>query len=81
MLVDRERLLDRESRWLQAVTATLKVGLHQDGLEILPHIALEYWPQWLFEIGVIISVTTLMGCIGYLIFDRTRSWRRRRETR
>lgn len=36
---------------------------------------LEYRPQRLFEIGVLISALTLVGCIGYLGVD----WGRRRK--
>jgi hypothetical protein len=43
-------------------------------------IVLEYWPQRLFEIGVIVSVTTLLACLGYLAYDGWRSWRKRAKT-
>ncbi len=38
-------------------------------------IVLEFKPQRLFEIGLIVSATTLLGCIGYLGYD----WRRRKK--
>lgn len=38
-------------------------------------IVLEFKPQRLFEIGLIISMTTLFGCIGYLGYD----FRKRRK--
>ena len=38
-------------------------------------IVLEFKPQRLFEIGLIISMTTLFGCIGYLGYG----WGRRRK--
>ena len=41
-------------------------------------IVLEYWPQRLFEIGVVISLSTLMGCVSYLGYDGWRGWRRKR---
>ncbi|WP_176229675.1 hypothetical protein [Candidatus Hakubella thermalkaliphila] len=40
-------------------------------------ITLEFVPQRLFEIGVLISGTTLLGCLGYLGYD----WRKRRRAR
>jgi hypothetical protein len=43
-------------------------------------IVLEYWPQRLFEIGVIISVTTLLACLGYLAYDGWRGWRKKAKT-
>ena len=42
-------------------------------------IVLEYWPQRLFEIGVIISVTTLLACLSYLAYDGWRSWKKKAE--
>ncbi|MCD6334692.1 MAG: hypothetical protein J7M27_05100, partial [Candidatus Latescibacteria bacterium] len=47
---------------------------HQREFEIV----LEYKPQRLFEIGVLISVLTLVGCIGYLGVDFGR--RRKKRT-
>ncbi|MBI4683834.1 MAG: hypothetical protein HY755_01395 [Nitrospirae bacterium] len=38
-------------------------------------IVLEFKPQRLFETGLIISATTLLGCIGYLGYD----FRKRRQ--
>ena len=38
-------------------------------------IVLEYKPQRLFEVGLLISTTTLLGCIGYLGYG----WRRGRK--
>ena len=38
-------------------------------------LVVEFWPQRLFYLGLIISGTTLLGCVGYLIYD----WRRRRK--
>jgi hypothetical protein len=38
-------------------------------------IILEFKPQRLFEIGVVISLATLVGCVGYLI----RGFMRRRK--
>lgn len=32
-------------------------------------VVVEFWPQRLFYIGLIISGTTLLACIGYLIYD------------
>ena len=42
-------------------------------------IVLEYWPQRLFEIGVVISSATLLGCLSYLAWDGWRGWRRKRK--
>jgi len=38
-------------------------------------LVIEFWPQRLFYIGLMISGTTLLCCIGYLIYD----WRRERK--
>jgi hypothetical protein len=38
-------------------------------------MVVEFWPQRLFYIGLAISGTTLLLCIGYLIYD----WRRRKR--
>jgi hypothetical protein len=40
-------------------------------------IVLEFKPQRLFEIGLIVSATTLLGCIGYLGYD----WCRKKKGR
>jgi hypothetical protein len=37
-------------------------------------ITLYFWPQSLFYLGLFISGTTFLGCIGYLVYD----WRRNR---
>jgi len=29
-------------------------------------VILEFWPQRLFYIGLIVSIITLLGCLGYL---------------
>jgi len=42
-------------------------------------IILEFKPQRLFEIGVLISLATLLGCVGYLIRGFMR--KRKREIR
>lgn len=47
------------------------------GLPVKFQMVLEYKPQQYFEIGVIISFTTLLFSIGYLIFDFIR--RRRKK--
>ena len=39
-------------------------------------VTLEFWPQRWFYLGSIISGTTLVGCIGYLVYDRRRRKRR-----
>ncbi|MBA7494997.1 hypothetical protein ES702_05576 [subsurface metagenome] len=45
-------------------------------------IILEFKPQRLFEIGVVISLATLLGCVGYLVRDYMRKRKRGiRETR
>ncbi len=38
-------------------------------------IVIEFWPQRYFYIGLVISGLTLLGCIGYLVYD----WRKRRR--
>lgn len=44
-------------------------------------IILEFKPQRLFEIGVVISLATLLGCVGYLMRDYMRKRKRKiRET-
>jgi len=40
-------------------------------------ITIKYWPQQLFYLGILISGASLVGCIGYLIYDR----RKRRKKR
>jgi hypothetical protein len=35
-------------------------------------LVIEFWPQRLFYLGAIISLTTLLGSIGYLIYDFVR---------
>lgn len=32
-------------------------------------MVIEFWPQRWFYFGLIISVTTLLGCIGYLVYE------------
>ncbi len=32
-------------------------------------LVIEFWPQRLFHLGALISLATLFGCIGYLIYD------------
>ena len=39
------------------------------------NITLYFWPQSLFYLGLIISGTTLLCCIGYLVYD----WRKRKN--
>lgn len=40
-------------------------------------MVLEFWPQRWFYLGLLISGTTLAGCLGYLGYDGVRSLRRR----
>jgi hypothetical protein len=40
-------------------------------------LVIEFWPQRLFYIGLFISGTTLLGCLGYLGYD----WVKRRKRR
>jgi hypothetical protein len=40
-------------------------------------MVVEFWPQRLFYIGLGISGTTLLACIGYLIYD----WRKRKKNK
>jgi len=54
-----------------------KGGFSDEKAERGFQIVLEYKPQRLFEIGVIISLITLVGCIVYLGYD----WGRRRGKR
>ncbi len=38
-------------------------------------MVVEFWPQRLFYIGLAISLSTLLACIGYLVYD----WKKRRK--
>ena len=40
-------------------------------------MTIEFWPQRLFYLGLIISGTTFIGCLGYLLY----AWRKRRKLR
>jgi len=40
-------------------------------------MVIEFFPQRWFYLGLLISGTTLLGCLGYLGYD----WRRRRRRR
>jgi hypothetical protein len=44
-----------------------KLGLGEDFI-----LVLYFWPQSLFYIGLVISGLTLLGCLGYLVWDRRR---------
>lgn len=41
-------------------------------------LVVEFWPQRWFYLGLLISGTTLVGCIGYLGYDFVRSRRRKK---
>jgi hypothetical protein len=38
-------------------------------------MVVEFWPQRLFYVGLGISGLTLLGCVGYLVYD----WKRKRK--
>jgi hypothetical protein len=57
----------------QVTGQRLKVKGEENTIDF--QIVLEYRPQRLFEIGLIISAATLLGCIGYLGYD----FRKRRK--
>lgn len=42
---------------------------------------IEFWPQRWFYVGLLISGTTLAGCLGYLGYEGIRCLRRRMYAR
>jgi hypothetical protein len=42
-------------------------------------MVVEFWPQRWFYVGLVVSGATLLFCIGYLVFDFTRSRRRKKK--
>jgi hypothetical protein len=52
--------------------------LHSDG-SVDFEIVLEFWPQRLFYLGILISGITVAACAGYLIFCRVSSWTQRKR--
>ncbi len=42
-------------------------------------MVIEFFPQRWFYLGLGISGTTFAGCIGYLVYDGIRSWRKRKK--
>ncbi|WP_412732156.1 hypothetical protein [Minisyncoccus archaeiphilus] len=42
-------------------------------------LVVEFWPQRWFYLGLLISGTTLVGCVGYLGYDFVRSRRKKKE--
>lgn len=44
-------------------------------------MTIEFWPQRWFYLGLLISGTTLAGCLGYLAFDGVRILRRKRKAK
>jgi len=44
-------------------------------------LVIEFWPQRLFYLGLIISGTTLLCCIGYLVYDWRKGRRKGKEER
>jgi len=59
----------------QVTGQRLKVKGEENTIDF--QIVLEFKPQRLFEIGLLISGITLLGCIGYLGYD----FRRRRKNK
>lgn len=68
--------------WIVPIEQMLEVrGQRLEGEKRIPEnfeIVLEFKPQRLFEVGVIISATTLLGCIGYIGYDFSRRRKNKR---
>jgi hypothetical protein len=42
-------------------------------------MVIEFWPQRWFYLGLLVSGTTLTGCISYLVYEGIRSYRKKRR--